>query len=142
MISSRSLNELIPIVKQKVDEFIAVCNDNGIDLLITSTYRDIESQDALYAQGRTTEGRIVTNARGGESFHNYRCAVDVVPLRDGKPVWGLGGIDGELWNKVGELGKSVGLDWAGEWHTFKEMAHFQFTNGHTLAQLKQGSQIV
>ena len=91
MINSRDLNELLPAVKGRVDDFLEACKGSGIDLLVTSTYRDIESQDALYAQGRTTDGRIVTNAKGGDSFHNYRCAVDVVPLRNGKPVWGVGG---------------------------------------------------
>ena len=142
MINSRSLNELVPIVKQKVEELIALCNDEGIDLLVTSTYRDNESQAALYAQGRTTMGKIVTNANAGDSFHNYRCAVDIVPLRNGKPVWGTKGDDGELWQKIGKIGEGVGLEWAGNWRTFKELAHFQFTNGHTLAQLKQGAQIV
>ena len=142
MINSRSLNELVPIVKQKVEELIALCNDEGIDLLVTSTYRDNESQAALYAQGRTAMGHIVTNANAGDSFHNYRCAVDIVPLKNGKPVWGTKGDDGELWQKIGKIGEGVGLEWAGNWHTFKELAHFQFTNGHTLAQLKQGAQIV
>jgi peptidoglycan L-alanyl-D-glutamate endopeptidase CwlK len=142
MINSRSLNELVPIVKQKVEELIALCNDEGIDLLVTSTYRDNESQAALYAQGRTAMGHIVTNANAGDSFHNYRCAVDVVPLKNGKPVWGTKGDDGELWQKIGKIGEGVGLEWAGNWRTFKELAHFQFTNGHTLAQLKQGAQIV
>lgn len=142
MINSRSLNELVPVVRHKVEEFIALCDDEGIDLLVTSTYRDNESQAALYAQGRTTMGKIVTNANAGDSFHNYRCAVDVVPLRNGKPVWGTQGDDGELWNKIGKIGVDAGLEWAGNWRTFKELAHFQFTNGNTLAQLKQGAQIV
>lgn len=142
MINSRSLNELVPVVRHKVEEFIALCDDEGIDLLVTSTYRDNESQAALYAQGRTTMGKIVTNANAGDSFHNYRCAVDVVPLRNGKPVWGTQGDDGELWNKIGKIGEEAGLEWAGNWRTFKELAHFQFTNGNTLAQLKQGAQIV
>lgn len=41
-----------------------------------SGYRSFEEQDALYAQGRTTPGDIVTNAKGGESAHNYGCATD------------------------------------------------------------------
>jgi peptidoglycan L-alanyl-D-glutamate endopeptidase CwlK len=138
MINSRSLDELIPEARQRVDKFIALCKENGIDLLVTSTYRDMESQTALYDQGRTTEGKIVTNARAGESFHNYRCAVDVVPLVNGKPEW-----DGSspVWAKVGALGKEAGLEWAGEWHSFKELAHFQYTGGLTIAQLKAGNAI-
>ena len=138
MINPRDLNELLPIVKTKVDYFIRLCSESNIELLITSTYRDIESQNALYDQGRTTEGRIVTNAKGGESFHNYRCAIDIVPLVCGKPDW-----DGShpIWQQIGELGEKAGLEWAGRWKSFKEMAHFQYTNGLTLAQLKEGAVI-
>jgi peptidoglycan L-alanyl-D-glutamate endopeptidase CwlK len=138
MINSRSLDDLIPQAKERVEKFIALCKENGIDLLVTSTYRDMESQTALYNQGRTTEGKIVTNAHAGESFHNYRCAVDVVPLVNGKPEW-----DGSdpIWAKVGALGKQAGLEWAGEWHSFKELAHFQYTGGLTIAQLKAGNAI-
>ena len=138
MINSRDLNELLPEVKTKVEHFVALCEDNGIDLLITSTYRDHESQDALYAQGRTTKGFIVTNAKGGDSYHNYRCAIDVVPLINGKPEWNT---DHPIWESVAVLGKQAGLEWAGDWKTFKEMAHFQYTNGLTLAQLKQSTSL-
>lgn len=139
MINSRKLEDLLPQVRDKVEDFLALCKQEGIDLLVTSTYRDIESQNALYAQGRTTPGKIVTNAKGGDSWHNWRCALDVVPLVNGKPDW-----DGShpVWKKIGELGKHAGLEWAGEWKTFKELAHFQYTGGLTLAQLKSGNTIV
>ena len=138
MINSRNLDELLPEVKAKVEDFIKACQHSGIDLLVTSTYRDYESQDALYAQGRTTEGRIVANAKGGESFHNYRCAIDVVPLVNGKADW-----DGShpVWATIGELGEQAGLEWAGKWVHFKEMAHFQYTGGLSLAELKEGKTI-
>lgn len=138
MINSRDLNELFPSVADKARKMIALCKEQGIDLLVTSTYRDKESQNALYAQGRTTAGKRVTNAKGGQSFHNWRVAFDVVPMRNGKPVWGTSGADLELWKKVGTIGKAVGLEWAGEWRTFKEYPHFQFTGGLTLADFQAG----
>lgn len=141
MINSRSLDDLNPIVKQKVEALISACRAENIDLLVTSTYRDNESQNALYAQGRTTPGKIVTNAKAGSSWHNWRCAVDVVPLRNGKPVWGTTGVDGDLWKRIGVLGVECGLEWAGNWKSFKELAHFQYTGGLTLADLQQGKQI-
>lgn len=50
--------------------------------------RSLLSQDRLYAQGRTSPGGIVTNARGGESPHNYGCATDWVRwTMDGEPIW-------------------------------------------------------
>ena len=138
MISSRSLDDLIPQARVRVDKLIEVCKAAGIDLLVTSTYRDNESQDALYAQGRTQPGKIVTKAKAGQSFHNYRCAVDVVPLINGKPVWD----DTMLWSQIGGLGKQVGLEWAGDWQTFKEYPHFQYTGGKTIKQLQAGEKIV
>ena len=138
MVNSRSLDELIPQAKERVEHFLSLCKENDIDLLVTSTYRDQESQNALYAQGRTTVGKVVTNAKAGESWHNWRCAVDVVPMVNGKPDW-----DGShpVWDKIGELGEQAGLEWAGRWRSFKELAHFQYTGGLTLTDLKEGKQI-
>jgi peptidoglycan L-alanyl-D-glutamate endopeptidase CwlK len=138
MINSRSLDELTPPAKERVEQFLRLCKENDIDLLVTSTYRDHESQTALYEQGRTTAGKVVTNAKAGDSWHNWRCAVDVVPLINGKPNW-----DGSdpVWTKIGELGEQAGLEWAGRWRTFKELAHFQYTGGLTLTDLKEGKQI-
>lgn len=138
MINSRKLEDLLPQVRTRVEAFLKAADEAGIDLLVTSTYRDNASQDALYAQGRTKPGRIVTNAKAGQSFHNYRCAVDVVPVRNGKPVWDS---KDPVWQTVGRLGKAAGLEWAGDWKRFKEFPHFQYTGGLTLAQLQQGAKI-
>jgi peptidoglycan L-alanyl-D-glutamate endopeptidase CwlK len=137
MINSRSLDDLAPPVKQRAQAFVDAAKAKNIDLLVTSTYRDNESQDALYAQGRTTPGAIVTRAKAGQSWHNWRCALDVVPLVNGKAIWD----DQAMWKQVGEIGKSCGLEWAGDWKTFKEYPHFQYTGGMTLAQLQQGAKI-
>ena len=137
MINSRNIYLLEQPVLTRVKAFIASCKTQGIDLLITSTFRDVESQNALYAQGRTSPGKIVTNAKGGQSFHQYRCAVDVVPLINGKPNWD----DNDLWKRIGQLGKAAGLEWAGDWKTFKEMPHFQYTGGLSLSDLQQGKKI-
>lgn len=141
MINSRSLSDLHPFVRTKATAHIAACKAKGIDLLVTSTYRDFDSQNALYAQGRTAPGRKVTNAKGGQSLHNYRVAYDVVPLRNGKPVWATTGEDGKLWETVGELGESVGLEWAGRWVKFREYPHFQFTGGKPLSHFQAGGSL-
>ena len=137
MINSRSLNDLQPEVAAKCNEFIAACAAAGIDLLITSTYRDLESQAALYAQGRTTPGSVVTNAKAGQSYHNWKVAFDFVPLVAGKPRWD----DLDIFRQCGTIAESVGLEWAGRWHSFPEMAHCQFTGGKTIAdfQNEQGA---
>lgn len=137
MINSRKITDLHPTVAEMCRELIAECEKVGIDLLITSTYRDHESQSALYEKGRSLPGPKVTNAKPGDSMHNWRVAFDVVPLVDGKATWN----DAELWKRVGQLGVSVGLEWAGNWRRFKEMPHFQFTNKLTIADFKAGKTI-
>lgn len=134
MINSRNIDDLHPVVAGLCFKFVDACKQAGIDIIITSTYRDAESQNALYAQGRTTRGPIVTKARGGQSFHNYRLAFDFCPVRNGKPQWN----DIQLFKRCGSIGKSLGLDYAGDWVRFTEYAHLQYTGGLTLADLQAG----
>lgn len=138
MINSRNIHDLHPEVQILCEKFLTACMAEDIDIIITSTYRDNESQDALYSQGRTTIGLKITNAHGGESWHNYRLAFDFVPLTHGKPDWQ----NIQLFNRCGEIGESVGLEWAGRWKSFKELAHLQYTAGHNLAYFKQGGVLV
>jgi peptidoglycan L-alanyl-D-glutamate endopeptidase CwlK len=143
MINSRDLNLLAAPAKLRVELFISACKGEGIDLLVTSTFRDYECQQALYNQGRTPESiakgeKIVTKAQAGQSFHNFRCAVDVVPLVNGKPVWD---VSDPIWARVGKLGQASGLEWAGTWVKFKETCHFQYTGGLTLKDLQEGKQV-
>lgn len=138
MINSRALTDLDPVVRAKAEKFLAACSLASIDVLITSTYRDMESQTALYAQGRTAPGAKVTNAAAGYSAHNYRRAFDFVPMRAGKPVWGLSTEDKDLWNRLGSIGESVGLEWGGHWHGFVDFPHMQDLGGLTLEQYREG----
>jgi len=137
MINSRDLASLHPTVQKMARQFIIDCGHAGIDVLVTSTYRDAESQDALYAQGRTTPGRKVTNARAGQSYHNYKIALDFVPIVNGKPNWN----DLSLFTKCGEIAESCGFEWAGRWRKMREYAHIQFTNGHTLKHFQNGGSL-
>lgn len=135
MINSRSLDDLHPLVAQMCQEFIDKCLEQGIEVLITSTYRDHESQAALYAKGRTVKGSRVTNAKPGQSWHNWQCAFDFVPIVDGKAQWN----DIATFEQCGEIAESVGLEWAGSWTSFKEYAHCQYTGGLTLQDFQNGA---
>ena len=137
--SSRKLTDLHPQMQPMVTRFLANARAAGIDLLVTCTHRSNEEQAALYAIGRTKPGRIVTNAKPGRSTHNNTLngkpaalAVDVVPLRDGKPVWAA---SDPVWKRVGEIGEKVGLEWAGRWTTFREYPHFQHPQAKTLRSI-------
>ncbi len=136
MINSRAVTDLHPKVATMAMAFVQACDQAGIDLLITSTYRDHESQNELYAQGRTKPGKIVTKAKGGQSYHNWRLALDFVPLRNGKCVWDD---KDPIWRKIGEIAESVGFEWGGRWTGgFKDLPHLQYTGGLTLADLQSG----
>jgi len=135
MISSRSLDDLNPKVKKLAEQFIKACKDASIDILIYSTYRDAESQNELYAQGRTKPGRIVTNAKAGFSYHNWRCAFDFVPIVNGKARWD----DSAAYAKCGAIAEDLGFEWAGRWSgKLKEVAHLQFTGGLSIFDFQRG----
>ena len=134
MINSRDPSELCPRTKEKALAFKEKCAEQGIEVIFTSTYRDKESQDTLYAQGRTKPGPIVTEVRGGYSFHNHRVAFDFVPVINGKAVWD----DKLLWERCGTIGKDCGLEWGGSWKGFKDRPHMQDTNGFSIEDYLAG----
>lgn len=135
MVNSRKIEDLHPIVADLCQKWLDECARQGIPVLITSTYRDAEYQDSLYSEGRTRPGRIVTNARAGQSYHNYRMAFDFVPLVCKVPAWN----DLALIARCGTIGEQVGLEWAGRWAgRLKESLHLQFTGGLTLSDLQSG----
>jgi peptidoglycan LD-endopeptidase CwlK len=135
MVSSRSLDDLDPRVKDLCEKFLEATSAAGFDVLITSTYRDNDAQQALWQQGRGTPGMIVTNAKPGESFHNYKLAFDFVPLVNGKCSWG----DSSVFTQCGTIGKDLGLEWAGDWTgKLREMAHCQWTGGLSIKDLQNG----
>lgn len=125
---------LLPKVKQMTEQFIAKCKEQGIDVTITSAYRSSEEQDRLYAQGRTTPGNVVTNAKGGSSMHNWKCAIDFAPVKNGVIPWN----DKMLFTKVGQIGKSCGFEWGGDWTSFLDLPHLQYTAGYSLVDFQQG----
>lgn len=136
---SRDLNELLPVVKDAATRALAKCKEAGLDVLVTCTYRTAQEQQALYNQGRTTPGKKVTNAKPGQSFHEYRVALDLYPLVNGKPDFA--GSQIETWKKIAGFFKAEGFEWAYEWKTFKEMPHFQMTGGHPLSYFQNGGKI-
>ena len=138
MISSRKLEDLHPTVKSMAERFVDQCHAAGIDVLIYCTYRDAEAQNALYAQGRTIKGDIVTNARGGQSMHQYRVAFDFVPLLHGKAQWK----DANKYMECVRIAEEIGFESAARWSgKLKETAHLQFTNGLSLSDFQRGKTI-
>lgn len=112
----------------------------------THTLRTFTEQDALYAIGRTKKGSRVTNARGGQSYHNYGLAVDIVLLVDKDSngthetaVWDTkGDYDNDRiadWQEIVAIFKRYGWTWGGDWR-FKDYPHFQKTFGKSIVELQ------
>jgi peptidoglycan LD-endopeptidase CwlK len=129
---SRKLEDLHPLVVEKARQLIELAQADGIEILVTSTLRSFEEQAELFAIGRVKPGKIVTNAKAGESWHNFGLAFDVVPLVNGKAIW-----DSPFWNRIGDLGKQIDLTWGGDFKSFKDKPHFEFHPNVTLAQANQ-----
>lgn len=86
-------------------------------------FRSIEEQDSLYAQGRNGNTKpIVTFAKGGESPHNYGCAVDVIYFKDGFPQWVQ---SSDTWAYICNIIMKVGGEWGGSFHKFKDRPHIE-----------------
>jgi peptidoglycan L-alanyl-D-glutamate endopeptidase CwlK len=133
---SRKLEDLQPHVEEAAKRWLAACDAAGLEVLVTHTLRTNAEQDELYAQGRTKPGRKVTNAKGGQSFHNYGLALDFVPKRGGDLVWGTSGKDMLLWMECIELAEKEGFESGARWTGFRDIPHLQITGGKTIAELK------
>jgi len=132
---------LHPYVADKARALIKLAAEKGHKIIITNGTRTNEEQQKLYDQGRVTPGKIVTNAKPGSSYHNFKLAFDFAIVKDDRPTWDAkvdvdqDGVSDYV--EVGELGESLGLEWGGRWR-FLDLPHFQFTFGLTLAQLRAG----
>jgi peptidoglycan L-alanyl-D-glutamate endopeptidase CwlK len=148
--SSRYLEDLAPVVYGMAIVLIARGEMElsslfgaNIKLKVLYTYRDGEFQDSLYAQGRTKPGKIVTNAKAGESMHQYRCAFDVAIFVDGALTW-----EHKYYEPLGLIAQEIGLTWGGDWdgdgkkdRNDWDLCHFQWTGGLTLADLQAGKEL-
>ena len=138
-LNEQRLAKLHPELAALARTMVALCARAGVPILVAQGLRTWAEQDALYARGRTAPpiGRkyIVTKAKGGQSWHNFGLAFDIVVLDAlGKANWDTGHPG---WAAAAKIGKSLGLDWGGDWTGFKDMAHFERTGDLTLADCRE-----
>lgn len=144
--SAARLIGLHPVVQQATVRLIELAYQAGVPIVITQGLRTFAEQDALYAQGRTKPGQIVTNARGGYSNHNFGVAIDFALLMpDGRSVtWDMTRDgDGDKradWAEVADIAKRLGFSWGGDWTSFKDYPHFDMTFGLSTADFRAGKQ--
>jgi peptidoglycan L-alanyl-D-glutamate endopeptidase CwlK len=132
-LSSRDLNLLHPDLQVLARRFLTLVKAEKVDCVISCTYRDYAEQNRLYDSGRSTIGRIVTNARGGESAHNCMNELHLPASRAFDIAVFEGGIyatnKNSGWQVCGKVGTDLGLEWLGSKDSkFFELAHFQLKN--------------
>lgn len=144
MTNQEYIDKLHPAVRTAALQAVAEANarlTGRAQFKIAFGYRTFEEQQEIYNQGRNGHpGMIVTNAKPGQSYHNYALALDGALLIDGKSLsWDTGkDWDGDRqsdWMEVVAAFKKFGWAWGGDWRTFKDMPHFEMTFGHNWRQL-------
>jgi peptidoglycan L-alanyl-D-glutamate endopeptidase CwlK len=146
--TKQRIEKLHPSVRDEMTKIVNECNlalTGKAKIRITQGLRTIQEQDALYAIGRTIIGKKVTNAKGGESVHNYGFAVDICLIIEDKIAswdtvkdWDNDKIAD--WYECVKIFAKQGWDWGGNWKKFKDLPHFDkkgFNDWKKLAKLKK-----
>ncbi len=118
---SRELSLLHPGTRRKVTAWLDECRSKGYNVLVYETFRTEAEQDALYAQGRTKPGSVVTNASGASylSCHQWGIAVDFCQNKAGDMY------PEPFMTEVAGIAKRHGLDWGGGWTSLRDKPHLQ-----------------
>lgn len=146
------IKTLHPDIREEVEKMYLYANNvllgKGVRLRFSYTYRSPEEQTELYNQGRMFKGKIVTNAKAYQSYHNYGLAFDIVLLVDKNndgifesASWDINAdFDKDLeadWMEITLYFKSLGWKWGGDFKSLKDYPHFEKSFGFSTSQLKQ-----
>ena len=128
-----------PKIREELKNYYIECNNKlpkGVRLRFAYVYRSVEEQNRLYAQRPK-----VTNAKGGQSIHNYGLAFDIAILLDKDNNGTFESIDWNIsspyFKLVVDYFKTKGYEWGGDWKNFKDYPHFQKAFGYTWQSLKR-----
>ena len=149
-ITLQRVNLLHPAIRQEVLDTITQIENNSfpatVKIRIVQGLRTIEEQNELFAQGRTKPGSIVTNAKGGSSYHNYGLAFDFVLMydKDGNGSfealsWDINydfDKDGSMdWQEVVKPFKALNYTWGGDFRSIPDSPHLEKTFGNNWRDL-------
>jgi len=132
--SNRSIDSLKGVHPRLTILMGVAIQDSPVDFTITDGVRTTEQQQALFAQGRTAPGEIVTNADGIEVISNHQLkadglgyAVDLYPFVNGKVQLNDKANLRKIANHIKETAKRLGynIEWGGDWKSFVDLPHFE-----------------
>jgi hypothetical protein len=112
---STSLTDLTPDTQAAVAQLLDHAQAGGYTVRIDSTLRTCDEQAAIYAQGRTAPGNIVTQVQGCGSYHVLGRAVDIY----------IGSEVCADYLELGEFWESMGGVWGGRF-SFADCVHFEW----------------
>ncbi len=132
----RDISLCHPRLQKLAAQLVSEAGNQGFAIAIGETLRTTEEQDALYAQGRTKPGSIVTNAPGSSysSYHQWGTAFDIY-RDDGTGAYNE---SGDFFEQVGAIGVNLGLEWGGNWKSIVDKPHFQLPDwGSSITGIKK-----
>lgn len=151
-ITMERIRILHPKIRQEVDNIyvnkVSPALASNVFCRFPYTLRTFTEQNDLYAQGRTklfdrSGNRLgkVTNCKGGQSFHNFGLAFDIVLINGNSASWDVVkdfDKDGQSdWMEVVNIFKGEGYEWGGDFASFKDRPHLQKTFGYSWQELLQ-----
>lgn len=135
------LRTLLPRAAFHARQSLISLSKAGLYPRIGSATRTYAEQDALYAQGRSTAGDVVTQARGGQSKHNFGIAWDIT-LHDAKGrylTYDSSGSKLDDYARIGDLCRIKGIvEWGGDWpKRIADQPHLQMVTGVGTEELRE-----
>lgn len=138
--SEKNISTMIPKTQVMARRALKAVAGFKYNCKIISGTRTYAEQNALYAIGRSVKGKKVTNARGGQSNHNFCIAWDVglFSKATGNYLTGATAAEAKAYRDMAAIVKSKvpGLEWGGDWKSFKDQPHYQVATGMSLSQVR------
>lgn len=123
--ANRDLAKLAPFFLERLKVALRECIAHGYPVDLFEGYRSPDRQDWLYDQGRTRPGKVITNARAWQSWHQFGLAADIVGRTQGKWDWSID------YDRITVIMNRHGFE------SLKfEKPHFQITGGLTFREAK------
>lgn len=127
--NKKAIESLNPIFKEIMYWILDDAKD--LEFLITEGYRSIERSDELYRDP------TVRANKGGFSLHNYKLAVDIVPVDENGNI---DYTDIATYKKLAKIAKRYNVEWGGDWRN-PDKPHFQYTQGHDIQYFRNGGKL-
>ncbi|MEL7487490.1 MAG: M15 family metallopeptidase [Pseudomonadota bacterium] len=137
--SERNIRTLHIAAQERVRGFLTALDAASFPFAvrIISGARSYAAQNRLYAKGRNGDpDPKVTNARGGQSRHNFAIAWDIGLFEDGRYLTGATQVETRAYRRVAEIVDLKGLEWGGDWSRFVDLPHYQLDTGNSLSETR------